>query len=166
MLKGFIVGLALTIIAGQLPKLFGVDKGDGDFFEQMWDLLGNLGDTSAATLAIGLGSLLLVLGLRRFAPVVPGSLVAVAVGVVIVELASPDGVDIVGTIDSGLPPVGLPDACLPHRRGRGQPSPVIPSPISFAPMTRQSTAMIAVLLAPIHAFISSSRCVARSPSAK
>ena len=81
-LKGFIVGLALTIIAGQLPKLFGVEKGDGDFFEQLWDLLGKLGDTSAATLAIGLGSLAVVLGLRRFAPVVPGSLVAVAIGVV------------------------------------------------------------------------------------
>jgi sulfate permease, SulP family len=30
-LKGFIIGLALTIIAGQSPKLFGVDKGSGDF---------------------------------------------------------------------------------------------------------------------------------------
>ena len=38
-LKGFIVGLALTIIVGQVPKLFGVEKGDGDFFEQLWDLL-------------------------------------------------------------------------------------------------------------------------------
>ena len=35
-LKGFIVGLALTIIIGQLPKLFGVERGDGDFFEQLW----------------------------------------------------------------------------------------------------------------------------------
>jgi SulP family sulfate permease len=108
-LKGFIVGLALTLIAGQLPKLFGVEKGGGNFFEQIWDF-GKLGDTSAPTLAIGLGSLAVVLGLRRFAPVVPGSLVAVALGVLVVELASPDGVDIVGTIDSGLPPVGLPDA--------------------------------------------------------
>src|SRR4051795_12684544 len=37
-IKGFIVGLALTIIVGQLPKLFGVEKGEGDFFEQLWDL--------------------------------------------------------------------------------------------------------------------------------
>ena len=42
-LKGFIVGLALTIIIGQVPKLFGVEKGEGDFFEQLWDLLGKLG---------------------------------------------------------------------------------------------------------------------------
>ena len=109
-LKGFIVGLALTIIVGQLPKLFGVDKGEGDFFEKLWDLLGKLGDTHVATLAIGLVSLALVLGLRRYAPVVPGSLVAVAFGILVVELLDPGGVDIVGTIDSGLPAVGLPDA--------------------------------------------------------
>src|SRR5690349_16869778 len=35
-LKGFIVGLALTIIVGQVPKLFGIDGGDGDFFEKAW----------------------------------------------------------------------------------------------------------------------------------
>ena len=109
-LKGFIIGLALTIVAGQLPKLFGVEKGEGNFFEQLWDLFGALGDTQLATLAIGLVSLALVLGLRRFAPVVPGSLVAVAFGVLAVELLDPDGVDIVGQIDSGLPSVGLPDA--------------------------------------------------------
>ena len=33
-LKGLIIGLALTIIIGQLPKLFGIDRGAGDFFEQ------------------------------------------------------------------------------------------------------------------------------------
>ena len=109
-LKGFIVGLALTIIAGQLPKLFGVEKGEGDFFEQLWHLLGELGGTHGATLAIGVVSLAIVLGLRRFAPVVPGSLAAVAFGVLLVELLDPDGVDIVGSIDSGLPHVGLPDA--------------------------------------------------------
>ena len=109
-LKGFIVGLALTIIAGQLPKLFGVDKGEGDFFEQMWHLLGEVGGTQGATLAIGLASLVIVMGLRRYAPVVPGSLAAVAFGVLVVELLDPGGVDIVGSIDSGLPSVGLPDA--------------------------------------------------------
>ena len=36
-LKGFIIGLALTIVAGQLPKLFGIEGGGWDFFEQLWD---------------------------------------------------------------------------------------------------------------------------------
>jgi sulfate permease, SulP family len=35
-LKGFIVGLALTIIIGQVPKLLGVEKTSGNFFEQAW----------------------------------------------------------------------------------------------------------------------------------
>jgi sulfate permease, SulP family len=109
-LKGFIVGLALTIIVGQLPKLFGVEGGDGNFFEKLWHLFGELDGTSVATLAVGVASLAIVLGLRRFAPVVPGSLVAVAFGVVLVELLDPEGVDIVGAIDSGLPSFGLPDA--------------------------------------------------------
>ena len=62
-LKGFIIGLALTIIIGQVPKLFGIEKADGDFFEQLWGVLANLGDTQARTLVVGLMSLVVVLGL-------------------------------------------------------------------------------------------------------
>jgi MFS superfamily sulfate permease-like transporter len=61
-LKGFIIGLALTIVVGQLPDLFGIDKGGGDFFEKLWDLLGRLGQTSWTTLAVGLASLALCSG--------------------------------------------------------------------------------------------------------
>ena len=51
------------------------------------------------------------MGLKELAPVVPGSLVAVAVGIVTVQLFDLDqhGVGIVGDIDSGLPSLGLPD---------------------------------------------------------
>jgi SulP family sulfate permease len=113
-LKGFIIGLALTIIIGQVPKLLGVSGSSGDFFEKLFDVIGKLGDTQGATLAVGLGSLAVVLGLRRIAPMVPGSLVAVALGVAAVELLDLDahGVDIVGHIDSGLPSIGLPDVSL------------------------------------------------------
>ena len=111
-LKGFIVGLALVIIVGQLPKLFGIDGSDGDFFEKLWGFLSGLGGTDGLTLAIGAGSLALVLGLRRVAPVVPGSLVAVMLGIALVELFGLEqhGLDIVGNIEAGLPSLGLPDA--------------------------------------------------------
>jgi sulfate permease, SulP family len=110
-MKGFIIGMALTIIIGQLPKLCRLGGGDGDFFEKAWDLLGSLGDTSLTTLAVGAASLVVVLVLRRVAPQVPGSLVAVALGVLAVKLLSLDshGVSIVGSISSGLPHVGMPD---------------------------------------------------------
>jgi high affinity sulfate transporter 1 len=109
-LKGFIVGLALTIIAGQLPKLFGVDKGEGDFFHQVGQLVRHLGETSATTLLVGAVSLVVVLGLRRWLPLVPGALVAVLLGIVAVAAFDLDthGVDIVGHIDSGLPALGVP----------------------------------------------------------
>src|SRR4051794_38270381 len=39
-LKGFIIGLALTIIVGQVPALLGIDKPPGSFFEKLWGILG------------------------------------------------------------------------------------------------------------------------------
>ncbi|MET9314105.1 SulP family inorganic anion transporter [Kribbella sp. NPDC003505] len=109
-LKGFIVGLALTIVVGQLPKLFGIDGGEGDFFTKVWHLLTSLDQTSWATLAVGLLSLVLVLALRRWLPLLPGSLVAVLLGIVAVAVLDLDqhGVAIVGPIQSGLPALGLP----------------------------------------------------------
>jgi high affinity sulfate transporter 1 len=113
-MKGFIIGLALTIMVGQLPKLFGVEKGTGDFFEQLRHLLGELGSTSGITLVVGVAALAVVIGLKRFAPVVPGSLVAVLGGIAAVHLfdLNQHGVAIVGNIDSGLPSFGLPDVGL------------------------------------------------------
>jgi sulfate permease, SulP family len=110
-LKGFIVGLALTIIIGQVPSLFGVEKGSGDFFAEAWHVITEVRSTNGPTLAVGALSLALVLGLRRLAPVVPASLVAVIAGVVAVELLNLDrhGVEIVGEVQSGLPEFGLPD---------------------------------------------------------
>lgn len=109
-LKGFIIGLALTIMVGQLPKMFGIEGGDGNFFEKLWAFLSELSTTDWTTLAIGAVSLALVMGLREWLPVVPGSLVAVVFGIATVavfDLGST--VDIVGTIESGLPSLGLPD---------------------------------------------------------
>ena len=113
-LKGFIVGLALTIIIGQVPKLLGIEGGEGNFFEKLWHILTHLGDTGWRTLVVGAVSLAVVLGLRRWLPLVPGSLVAVLFGIAAVGLFDLDdkGVSIVGHIDSGLPSIGLPDAPL------------------------------------------------------
>lgn len=109
-LKGFIVGLALTIIAGQLPKLFGVPGGEGDFFEKAWNLVTSLGETSGWTLAVGAGSLAVVLVLHQVSARLPAPLIAVVLGIVVVSVFGLDakGVQIVGQIEGGLPPLGLP----------------------------------------------------------
>jgi high affinity sulfate transporter 1 len=109
-LKGFIVGLALTIIAGQVPALLGVEKEHGNFFEQAWGVITQLGDVDWGTFVVGVLSLVVVLGFTRWLPLVPGSLLAVLLGIAAVAVFGLDGrgVDIVGHIDSGLPSVGLP----------------------------------------------------------
>ncbi|MYR08171.1 STAS domain-containing protein [Gordonia sp. SID5947] len=109
-LKGFIVGLALTIIVGQVPALLGVDKRSGDFFEQLVGVLGGLGDIDWWTAVVGIVSLILVLGMKRWVPLLPGSLIVVILGIVTVYLFALDdhGVEVVGEISAGLPSLGLP----------------------------------------------------------
>src|ERR1700761_6757869 len=118
-LKGFIVGLALTIIIGQVPKLFGIDGGEGDFFQKTVETIGNLGETSAITILVGGLSLALVLALKRINPAIPASLVAVGAGIAAVRIFSLDdhGLEIVGHVDSGLPSLGGPGLSL-HDYGR------------------------------------------------
>ena len=107
---GFIFGIALTIIIGQLPKVLGVPGGSGTFFEQLVQLIGNLGLTNPWTLAIGLGAIALILLIRRTSPVIPGALVALVAGILAVSIFDLEqyGVSIVGTIPAGFPAPGLP----------------------------------------------------------
>ncbi|NNH68956.1 SulP family inorganic anion transporter [Nocardia uniformis] len=109
-LKGFIVGLALTIIIGQVPKLLGISKHGDNFFEQAWGVLNHLGETNWRTVLVGGIGLAAVVGLKHWLPLVPGSLLAVLLGIVAVSVFHLDdhGVAIVGHIDAGLPTVGLP----------------------------------------------------------
>src|SRR3954468_20479037 len=62
-----------------------IRKGKGDFFEQVWHIVTHLGDTHAVTLLVGIASLAVIVGLRRSAPGIPGSLVAVALGIAVVK---------------------------------------------------------------------------------
>jgi sulfate permease, SulP family len=113
-LKGFIVGLALTVIVGQVPKLFGIETGHGDFFERAWDFLTNIDQTDGLTLLVGIGSLAVLFGVPRVAPAIPGTLVAVVLGIGVVELfdLGDHGVAIVGSINPGLPSLAVPDVSL------------------------------------------------------
>lgn len=110
-LKGFIVGLALTIIIGQVPALIGVKKPPGSFFEKFWGIVTELGSIHGLTLLIGVVALALILLLRTWLPLIPGALLVVVLGIAAVAVFGLDrhGVEIVGHIDAGLPSLGLPD---------------------------------------------------------
>lgn len=115
-LKGFIIGLALTIMIGQVPDLIGVEGGHGSFFEKTWALLGQLGDVDPLTITVGLASLAALVVVRRTMPFLPGSLVVVllAIGATLLFGLGDRGLAVVGHIDAGLPRVGLPDVTGPE----------------------------------------------------
>ena len=116
MLKGLIIGLALTIIIGQLPKLFGIPGGSGDFFEQAWQLVTHLGDTQGTALLVGTLSLAAIVGLRRVAPGFPGPLVAVAGAIAAVKAFGLD-VPTVGPIATACRRSGCPTSGSVTPRG-------------------------------------------------
>ncbi|MEV0893722.1 SulP family inorganic anion transporter [Promicromonospora sp. NPDC050262] len=115
-LKGFIIGLALTIMIGQVPDLIGVDGGSGNFFQKTWAVLGQLGDIDALTIVVGLASLAALVVLRRTMPLLPGSLVVVllAIGATVLFGLDDRGLAVVGHIDAGLPQAGIPDVTGPE----------------------------------------------------
>ncbi len=110
-LLGFVTGLALTMIAGQLGVLFGVTVTGETPLQQYGSFLGNaLGGTHAATVAIGLASLALLLVASRWFPRFPMLLVLTIAAIAVSGLAglAERGVTVVGDIPAGLPRLSLP----------------------------------------------------------
>jgi len=110
-LDGFIVGLAMTIAAGQLHKLFGIEETGDNFFGDIFAVVANLDETVLATLVLGVGSLALLFIMERFIPRIPAALVVagLAIGIVSVFDLAEDGVAIIGEIPAGLPSLAWPD---------------------------------------------------------
>jgi high affinity sulfate transporter 1 len=110
-LIGFLTGVGVQVATGQLPDMLGIPKGSGGWLEQQWHLLTSLGDTSATTLAFAAVTLVIIVVFKRFAPKVPGAIVAVALLIVVSAAtdASTHGVAVVGSVAKGFPPIGLPD---------------------------------------------------------
>jgi high affinity sulfate transporter 1 len=103
-LDGFIIGLGVYVAVGQLPKLVGVEKADGNSLQQLGHVLTSASSWTPATVAIGVGSLAALSLLHRFAPKVPGALLVVAATLVLVPAFSLEGrgVEVVGEIPSGF----------------------------------------------------------------
>jgi len=107
---GYMNGLAVTIIVGQLPKLFGFSTDSDGFVEDVEQFVRHLDDTHVATMVMGLAVLAVLLVLPRLARRVPAILVAV-VGATVVSAAlglSADGVDTVGSLPQGVPLPAVP----------------------------------------------------------
>ena len=109
-LIGFLTGVGIQVLSGQIPDLLGISKGKGNWFEQQWHWISSLSSIQLATFAFGLSTIVIIRIFKRFVPVVPGAIVAVILLTAISALtdAQAHGVAVVGAVQGGFPPIGLP----------------------------------------------------------
>ena len=109
-LKGFVFGLALTIMVKQAHKLTGISSGQGNFFRLVWHVITSLRELSPWTCAVGATAIAVMFLLGALAPRVPSALVVLVLGVLSVSWFGLDQhhVEVVGTIQAGMPSLSLP----------------------------------------------------------
>lgn len=105
-LAGFLNGIALIIVVGQLPKLFGYTSEADGFLAEMLEFVERVHDSNETTTILGLGLLAVLFVLRKLWPQLPNALLIVLAGVALVYgLGLQDrGVAVLGAVPSGLPP--------------------------------------------------------------
>lgn len=136
---GVKIGVGGTVAVGQLPKLLGETSevsGEG-FFRTIEAAIAAAASINLPTVALSVGSLIVLLVLKRFAPRIPGTLVVVVGGIVMVALADLDerGVALIDPVPSGLPTPGLPDLT--------QIGALLPGALAIAVMVFLETAAVA-----------------------
>src|SRR6516165_2531749 len=109
---GYMNGLALTILVGQLPKLFGFKVSAEGLIAEFAEFVKGLahGEAVPAAAAVGIAGIALILLLQRWLPKIPAVLIMVVLAIAattVFSLAS-RGVDLVGVLPKGFPPLTIP----------------------------------------------------------
>jgi high affinity sulfate transporter 1 len=109
---GYINGLAVTILVGQLPKLFGFKIDAEGLIGEATAFVKGLanGEAVAAAAAVGIAGIVLILVLQRWLPKVPAVLIMVVLAIAsttVFHLAD-HGVSLVGVLPKGFPPLTIP----------------------------------------------------------
>jgi SulP family sulfate permease len=110
-LTGFTFGVAINVAAGELFKITGTESGGTNTWTKLWAWITSLPEANLTTLVVGVAALLVVFGIKIFAPKVPGALVTVALGIGATLLFNLGGlgVELIGEVPRGLPSFTLPD---------------------------------------------------------
>ena len=113
-LGGFVFGFGIGLIVDQSPKILGVPKAEGSYFQVLIGSIKALPETSIPTLIIGAISIILLLLMRRFLPKLPRTIIVVVLGIIVSSMLglANYGVSIVGTVPTGLPSIVWPS--FPH----------------------------------------------------
>ena len=111
LLVGYLAGAAVLMIVGQVGKMTGTTVEGDNLIAQVRSFAEVVDDTDLLTLAVGTGTLGLLLVVHLLRPRWPATLIAVAAATVMCVLADLDehGVAVVGPVPTGLPTPGFPD---------------------------------------------------------
>ena len=113
---GYMNGLALTILVGQLPKLFGFKVDANGFLGELAGFVKGLahGEAVPAAAAVGITGIALILVLQRWLPKVPAVLIMVVLAIASTTVFSlaDHGVSLVGVLPKGFPPLTIPHVRL------------------------------------------------------
>ena len=110
-MDGFVVGLAVFVMVGQLNKLFGVAKPEGNTLEKFMGILRQLPEANWVTFAVGAVALVLLFLLPRWNKKIPAGLIVLFGAIAIskmLDLEGIYGVEVVGALPQGLPSFVLP----------------------------------------------------------
>jgi SulP family sulfate permease len=114
-MDGFVLGLAIFVAVGQLNKLFGVPKPEGNSVEKVVGIIQELPDADWVAFAIGAVALAVLFLLPKLNRKIPAGLVvlfgAIAVSAAL-DLQGMYGVEVVGALPQGLPSLSLPEVPL------------------------------------------------------
>ena len=114
-ISGFTSAAALIIGLNQLKYLLGIEIDKSNrFYEVLINALNQLNRTHLMTLLIGIGGIVLIKSLKRINKNIPGALVAVIIGIIVVYTLdlNEKGISIIQTIPEGLPAFQLPNFSL------------------------------------------------------
>lgn len=113
-LAGFISGLGIEVLTSQVKKIMGISVEAEGWFREVFEMILKVVEANPYTVAIGVGSIVIIRLLKRFAPQVPGALVALLVMTLLVMQFNLDqqGVKVLGEIPAGLPSLTLPQISL------------------------------------------------------
>ncbi|PWB53389.1 MAG: hypothetical protein C3F13_09610 [Anaerolineales bacterium] len=110
-MDGFVMGLAIFVAVGQLNKLFGVSKPNGNTVEKFVGIIKQLSQANWVTFAVGITAMGLLFLLPRLSKKIPAGLV-VLFGFILVssllKLSDLYGVSVVGKLPQGLPALVIP----------------------------------------------------------
>jgi high affinity sulfate transporter 1 len=113
-LIGFITGLGIEVLTSQIEKIMGISVEAEGYFQEVFEMVRSIPEANIYSVLIGVGAILIIWLLRRYAPKLPGALIALIIATAVVAIFGlvDKGVSVLGPVPAGLPSIAFPRVSL------------------------------------------------------